>query len=330
MIKKRYMHLSEEIINQNPDMWSYNASSLSARLDIVNIETPKLGKKAALKAIEEWGQPKSKITHLVFCTSTSLHMPCADYQLAKILGLETTIKRVMLCLQGCFAGGTALRIAKDLAENNAGARVLIICSEITTITFCEPLETQLDCLVGQALFGDGAAAVIVGSDPDTLIERPLFQLISANQTFIPDTEDGVQGHVREMGLLISLAHQVPHMVSDNIEKCMVEAFGPIGISDWNLLFYIVHPGGRAILDQIEAKLNLKEEKLKMSRHVLSEYGNIVSSCVFFVMDEMRKKSIKEEKSTTGDGLEWGVLFGLGPGLTVETVVLRSIPTSKIT
>ncbi|RVW58540.1 Chalcone synthase [Vitis vinifera] len=209
MIKKRYMHLSEKIIKENPNI----GASLDARQDIANVEVPKLGKIAAVNAIGEWGQPKSRITHLVFCTTTSLHMPGADYQLAKILGLEPKVKRVMLYLQGCFGGGTVLRMAKDLAENNVGARVLVVCSEIITTTF----------------------------------------------------------------------------------------------------------RGRAILDQIEAKLSLEKEKLEVSRHVLREYGNIVSSCVFFVMDEMRKKSFKEEKATTGEGLEWGVLLGFGPGLTVETL-----------
>ncbi|KAI3976000.1 hypothetical protein MKX01_016683 [Papaver californicum] len=52
-----------------------------------------------------------------------------------------------------------------------------------------------------------------------------------------------------------------------------------------------------------------------------------SACVLFILDEMRKKSLEEGKSTTGDGLEWGVLFGFGPSLTVETVVLHSVPTT---
>ena len=319
MIKKRYMHLSEKIIKENPNI----GASLDARQDIANVEVPKLGKIAAVNAIGEWGQPKSRITHLVFCTTTSLHMPGADYQLAKILGLEPKVKQVMLYLQGCFGGGTALRLAKDLAENNVGARVLVVCSEIITTTFRKPSEIEVGILVGQALFGDGAAALIVGSDPDTLIERPLFQLISADQMFIPDSVNAVEGHVCEMGLVVNLAKNVPNLIFEYIEKCMVEAFGPLGINDWNSLFFIVHPGGRAILDQIEAKLSLKKEKLEVSRHVLREYGNIVSSCVFFVMDEMRKRSFKEEKATTGEGLEWGVLLGFGPGLTVETVVLRS-------
>ena len=37
----------------------------------------------------------------------------------------------------------------------------------------------------------------------------------------------------------------------------------------------------------------------------------------YVLDEMRKWSKNEGKSTTGEGLEWGVLVGFGPGLSME-------------
>jgi chalcone synthase len=100
-----------------------------------------------------------------------------------------------------------------------------------------------------------------------------------------------------------------------------------GISDWNSIFWVAHPGGPAILDQVEAKLQLEKEKMRATRHILSEYGNMSSACVLFILDEMRKRSAKEGKATTGEGLEWGVLFGFGPGLTVETVVLHSVPIS---
>ncbi|RVW74792.1 Stilbene synthase 4 [Vitis vinifera] len=285
----------------------------------------KFNRISALKALKEWGQPKSKITHLVFCTTSGVEMPGADYKLANLLGLETSVRRVMLYHQGCYAGGTVLRTAKDLAENNAGARVLVVCSEITVVTFRGPSETALDSLVGQALFGDGSAAVIVGSDPDLSIERPLFQLVSAAQTFIPNTQGAIAGNLREVGLTFHLWPNVPTLISENIEKCLTQAFDPIGISDWNSLFWIAHPGGPAILDAVEAKLSLDKQKLKATRHVLSEYGNMSSACVLFIMDEMRKKSLKEQKTTTGEGLDWGVLFGFGPGLTIETVVLHSIP-----
>jgi chalcone synthase len=104
----------------------------------------------------------------------------------------------------------------------------------------------------------------------------------------------------------------------------VEAFTPLSISDWNSIFWIAHPGGPAILDQVEEKLGLLPEKLRASRHVLSEYGNMSSACVLFILDEMRMRSAADGLKTVREGLEWGVLFGFGPGLTVETVVLHCL------
>ncbi|KAJ4888082.1 Chalcone synthase [Raphanus sativus] len=326
MIRKRYMHLTEEFLKDNPNVCAFIAPSLDVRQDILVTEVPKLGKEAAVKAIKEWGQPKSKITHLVFCTTSGVDMPGADYQLIKLLGLSPSVKRVMMYHQGCFAGGTVLRLAKDIAENNRGSRVLIVCSEITVVTFRGPSETHLDSLVGQSLFGDGAAALIVGSDPDTIVgEKPIFEMVSAAQTILPDSEGAIEGHLKEVGLTFHLLKTVPALISNNIEKCLQEAFKPLGISDWNSLFWIAHPGGPAILDNVEIKLGLKAEKMKATRHVLSEYGNMSSACVFFILDEMRRKAAEDGAVTTGEGLEWGVLFGFGPGLTVETVVLHSVP-----
>ncbi|KAK1422130.1 hypothetical protein QVD17_25031 [Tagetes erecta] len=329
MIKKRFMVLTEEFLKENPNMCEYMSPSLNARQDLLVRAIPKLGEEAAIKAIEEWGPPISKITHLIFCTTSGIDMPGSDFQLTKLLGLSPSVTRIMMYQQGCAAGSTALRLAKDLAENNKGSRVLIVCSESMATMFRGPNENHIDSLVGQALFGDGAAAIIVGSDPDLLIEHPLFEIVSASQTIIPDTEKAVNVHLREEGLTFHLHKDVPKLISENIENILKHALSPLGLSDWNSLFWIVHPGGRAVLEQVELKLNLDEQKLRASKHVLSEYGNLIGACGLFVIDEMRNKSLEDGKSTTGEGLDWGVLFGFGPGLTIETVVLHSKPTTKI-
>ncbi|KAL0376887.1 UNVERIFIED_CONTAM: Chalcone synthase [Sesamum calycinum] len=251
-IKKRYTYITEEMLKENPNICDFMAPSLDARQDIVVTEVPKLGKEAAEKAIAEWGQPKSKITHLIFCTTS---------------------------------GGAVLRMAKDLAENNAGARVLVICSETTTMAFRGPSEGHLDNLVGNVLFSDGAAAVIVGSDPTVGVEQPLFQLVSAAQTIVPDSGGDLSGIVREAGLIVNLSPDVPSKISENVEKSLSEAFEPLG---------------------------LKPVKLWSSRHVLSEYGNMASASVFFALDEMRKLSAKQGLKSTGEGLDWGeCCFRLG-------------------
>ncbi|KAK9725629.1 hypothetical protein RND81_05G158400 [Saponaria officinalis] len=325
-IRKRHMFITEEFIKKHPNIVDHNASSLDIRQDVLQIEVPKLAKEAALNAIQDWGQPKSKITHIVFTTMSGAVMPGYDYQLAKLLDLDPNVQKFMLYLQGCYAGGTVLRLAKDIAENNKGARVLIVCIELTVAGFHGPTETNIGSMVGRALFTDGASAAIVGADPDCSVgEQPLFELVRTSQTIVPNTDWVVGGQLGQGGLTIVLAKEIPGLIANNIEKPLVEALAPLGITDWNSVFWVVHPGGPAILDQVEAKLGLNKDKFCSSRYVLSEFGNMSGATVLFVLDEMRKKSFREGKCSSGEGLEYGVLIGIGPGITIETVVLRSFP-----
>ncbi|KAL5725058.1 chalcone synthase [Ranunculus cassubicifolius] len=199
-IKTRYLHITESLLKENPSLCDYKAASLNARQDILVAEIPDLGKEAATKAITQWGQPKSKITHLVFCSTAGVYAPGADFHLIKHLGLNPSVKRYMMYQQGCFGGGTTLRVAKDLAENNRNARVLVVCCEITVSTFHGPSDTHLDNLIGQAIFGDGAGAVIVRVDPIVGVEKALFEVIFADQTIIPNSDGAIKLHSREEGL----------------------------------------------------------------------------------------------------------------------------------
>ncbi|MED6208712.1 Chitin synthase, class 3, partial [Stylosanthes scabra] len=286
MIKTRHMYLTEDTLKENPNICTYKAPSLDAREDMMIAEVPRLGKEAATKAIQEWGQPKSKITHLIFCTISGVSLPGVDYQCVILLDLHPGVKRYMMYHQGCFGSSAMLRLGKDLAENNKGARVLIVCSEITAITFRGPNKTNMESLVGQALFGDGAAVIIVGSDPEPKVEKPLFELVWTSQKMVPNSHFAIGGHLREVGLIFYLHKSIPDIISQNINDTLSEAFDPL-------------------------------EKMKVSREVLGDNGNMSSVCVFFILDRMRKKLVEEGLQTTGEGLEWGVLLGFGPGLTLK-------------
>ncbi|KAJ0034339.1 hypothetical protein Pint_25334 [Pistacia integerrima] len=189
----------------------------------------------------------------------------------------------------------AIRIAKDLAENNKGAHILIVVSEVTLAGMHDPSETNIDVLVCHSLFGDGSSALIVDADPVASVEKPIFELVSIAPVLVHDSFEAICGAIRE------------------------------GISNWSSIFWAAHLGGLAILDQIQAKLSLEPEKLYATRHVLGEYGNMSSVTVLFVLDEMRKKPTKDGLKTTGEGLEWAVLlFGFGLGLTNEMLVIHSV------
>eukprot|EP00268_Persea_americana_P060768 TRINITY_DN7614_c0_g1_i1.p1 TRINITY_DN7614_c0_g1~~TRINITY_DN7614_c0_g1_i1.p1 ORF type:complete len:391 (+),score=59.33 TRINITY_DN7614_c0_g1_i1:313-1485(+) len=323
-IRKRHKYLTEDILKENPNLCAFMAPSFDTRQEMLAMEVPKLGMEAASKAINEWARPKSSITHLIFCTSSAISIPGADYHLTTLLHLNPSIQRHMLYYQAFSAGGAALRLAKDLAENNKGARVLVVCSEISAISFRGPSDEHLHGLTAEALFGDGAAAMIIGSDPILTIEKPIYQIVRASQRIVPQSDGAAIGLLREVGLTYHLYKDIPGLVEGCIEECLVEVFEELGICDWNELFWVAHPGLPAILDRVEVRLGLESGKLRASRHVLREFGNVSSATLVFVLEEMRRWSREEGCKTTGEGLEWGVLFGFGPGFTIETVVLRSV------
>ncbi|KAL2630827.1 hypothetical protein R1flu_015513 [Riccia fluitans] len=324
-INKRYFHCTEEILKANPAMCTYKDPSLNVRQDIAIREVPRLAEKAAIQALAEWGQSRDEITHVVFATTSGVNMPGADLTLTRLLGLNPMVKRTMLYQQGCFGGATVLRVAKDLAENNKGARVLTVVSELTCVTFRAPNEEHLDNLVGSAIFGDGAACLIIGSDPVPQVERPHFEIHWSGETILPESDGAIEGRLTEAGLIFHLLKDVPGLISRNTLPIFTKAAEVAGSPGWNNLFWCVHPGGRAILDEVERTLSLKPEKMRATRDVLYDYGNMSGASVLFVLDQMRKLSAEQNSTTTGQGCDWGLVVGFGPGLTVEVSVLKAVP-----
>jgi chalcone synthase len=247
-----------------------------------------------------------------------VNMPGADLAIAKLLNLQPTVRRVMMYQTGCFAGATALRVAKDLAENNKGARVLAVCAEVTAVTYRAPSEDHVDGLIGSALFGDGAAVFVVGSD----------EILWAGETFLPGTQEIITGKLTEAGLFLKASIEVPKLISGNIGAFLGEVKRSAGlVPEWNEMFWAVHPGGPAILSKIEEKLALGKEKMQGSRDVLREFGNMSCASVMFALDQIRRRSLKMGAATLGEGCEFGFLIGFGPGLTLEVLVLRAAACS---
>lgn len=281
---------------------------------------PKLAHEAAVQAIAEWGRPASEITHLVVATLTGVAIPGADVMLTKSLGLRPDVNRVMLYMLGCYAGVTALRVAKDLAENNPSSRILICCSELAAPTFRAPNEKFPYDLVGTALFGDGASGVIVGAQPQPRIERPLYEIEWVGEVLAPDSEKIIEGTLKLEGLQFYLDRTLPSLVSKHVGAfCRTALDNAPAKPDFNDIFWAVHSGGPAILNAVEEALQLNPEKLAASRHILKHYGNISASTVLFVLDELRRADSPADNQT---GCEWGIAVAFGPGVTIEGALLK--------
>nr|CAB3480430.1 unnamed protein product [Digitaria exilis] len=289
------MYTSDEWLRSNPSVMSLGSPSFAVRQELSDEGVPRLGAEAALNAINDWGKQACHVTHLVMCTTASGCMPGADFEVAKLLGLPLSTKRFMLYQVGCHGGGLVLRLAKDLAENNPGARVLVVCSEVVALGLRAPSGDLMGNLVGQALFGDAAGAVIVGADP-TSDEQCLFEMVWASQDILPGSEDAVVGKLREEGLVYNLHRDLPRHIECNIERLVTAALEQAGaaasvVNDWNEgVFWVMHAGGRDILDRVERTLGLRNDKLAASREVMKYHGNTMGSCVMFALGEMRRRS----------------------------------------
>lgn len=274
-----------------------------------------LAARACRAALDDAGREAGEVDHLIVSTITPDHVtPGLGPEIAQAIGAQSC---AAMDLNAACAGFVhALDLACALIESGRSRVVLICAAEaLSRLTDVEDRGTAV-------LFGDGAGAVVVGADPAAPAERPLFEIVSAAQTVIPDSEGVITMHLTKGGYGGNIStRQVPVLIGDHIERCLTDAFAPLGVgAGWNDLFWDVHPGSSAILDQVDAVLKLKPEKLAASRRVLSEYGNMFGVTVIFVLDELRRRMTNGEEE--GAPAEWGVMVAFGPGLTVETMVLH--------
>lgn len=310
--------MSKEILDKYPELATEGSPTIKQRLDIANPAVVEMALEASLACIKEWGRPADNITHIVYVSSSEIRLPGGDLYLASKLGLRNDVGRVMLYFLGCYGGVTGLRVAKDIAENNPGSRVLLTTSETTILGFRPPNKARPYDLVGAALFGDGAAAVIIGTNP-VVQESPFMELNYAVQQFLPNTQNVIDGRLTEEGINFKLGRDLPQKIEENIEEFCKKLMEKANLKEFNELFWAVHPGGPAILNRLESTLKLNSDKLECSRRALMDYGNVSSNTIFYVMENMREELMKRSGSE-----EWGLGLAFGPGITFEGILLRSL------
>ncbi|KAJ1288351.1 hypothetical protein BS78_02G083000 [Paspalum vaginatum] len=336
-VKTRYVVMSDEILKNYPELAQEGLPTMKQRLDISNKAVTQMATEASLSCVRSWGGALSSITHLVYVSSSEARFPGGDLHLARALGLSPDVRRVMLAFTGCSGGVAGLRVAKGLAESCPGARVLLATSETTIVGFRPPSPDRPYDLVGVALFGDGAGAAVIGTDPAPA-ERPLFELHSALQRFLPDTEKTIDGRLTEEGIKFQLGRELPHIIEAHVEdfcKKLIgerDGAGGAGLS-YDDLFWAVHPGGPAILTKMEGRLGLGADKLSASRCALRDFGNASSNTIVYVLENMVEDTRRRKllaAAEDGEECEWGLILAFGPGITFEGILARNLQATNAT
>jgi len=271
------------------------------RLEWYAREAGPLAARAAAAAIEEAGVDPNGFAHLTTVSCTGFAAPGVDADLVEALGLPPGLQRTHSGFVGCHGALTGLRTARALAES--GGRALMVAVELCSLHFQYPWS--FDNLVANALFADGAAAVVVepGDGPRT---------IAACGSFVfPDSREAMTWSVTDHGFTLTLSPRVPTLIGTMLRPWVEEFLGTHGRTLEEVRSFAVHPGGPKILDGVEAALSLPSGTLDPSREVLAEYGNMSSPTVLMILERMLGR----------DAPLPCLALAFGPGLTVEAALI---------
>lgn len=268
-----------------------------------------LGSEAAGSALAQAGLAASDIDLFVTVSCTGVMIPSLDAYLINSMGFRADVKRLPITELGCAAGAAALGRAADYLRAFPDANVLLLSVELPTLTFQRDDASPAN-LISCALFGDGAAAAVLTGRPG----RGL-QVTGTHSHLIPGSLDAMGFDLKGSGFHIVLSRSVPQLIRDEISGVTREFLRRHGLSHSDLRFFLLHPGGQKLLAYIEEEMGLCEEQTLASWTVLSEYGNLSSATVLFVMKEFLS-------GTPPQSGELGLLAAFGPGFSMEMCLLR--------
>jgi predicted naringenin-chalcone synthase len=123
--------------------------------------------------------------------------------------------------------------------------------------------------------------------------------------------------IGNLGFEMKLSSDLPRAISAQAVPAAREILRARGLSPEKIRHWVLHPGGRSILDALQKGLGLSHEQMTPSRAILSCYGNMSSASIMFVMKEML------DKTTIVSG-ENVCAIGFGPGLSMEVALFTGI------
>lgn len=251
------------------------------------------------------------VDFLAVCTCTGYVCPDIGSRLIGHMPFRRNVQRAAITGLGCAGAIPTLQRAVDFVCANPGRRALMLAVEICSA--CYYVDDTLETIIGNAICSDGAAAFLLGTSGRTAVRYPK---IIDFETFL-DT-----AHIEEVGLKrregklrIVLGIAIQHVAARMVESALGALLRRHGLSQSQIRFWVVHPGGRKVIDNIQKHFGMTDSQLRFSRMVLRNYGNMSSPTVMFVLDEV----VRTGDPQRGD---WGVMIALGPGMAAETALLR--------
>jgi len=254
----------------------------------------------------------NEITHLITVSCTGMYAPGVDIEIAHTLHLNSSTKRTAINFMGCYGVFNAIKVADAICRSEHGASVLIVSVELCTIHFQKNMD--IDNILSNSIFSDGAAAVLVQSTPK---QKKYFTLESFHNDLLPQTSKEMAWHIGDHGFDIVLSTYVPDLIQAGIKKFIDNSLNRYNATLSDIDLYAIHPGGIKILEACEKALNISRDSNKYAYHILRNYGNMSSATILFVLKAIWDDINNQNHKNT--------IFScaFGPGLTLEAMILKA-------
>jgi len=269
-----------------------------------------LGERAVLGALDRARLSARDIDFFISASCTGFMIPSVDAILAHRLGMSARLGRLPITQHGCAGGAVALRQAHDHLLAHPGQRVLVLAVEVPSVTF-QANDYSSENIVSASLFGDGAAAAVLESDGADEDAR----IVGCDSRMFPDSADLMGFDLRDTGLKIVLSKRVPEEIRVHAPPAIHDFLERMGAGLGAISHFLLHPGGRKIIEGFERAFGLGPGGLAVTRSVLARHGNLSSATVLFVLDDV----LRERRAAPGD---LGLMVAFGPGFGCESLLLR--------
>ncbi|WP_100400729.1 type III polyketide synthase [Bacillus sp. FJAT-44742] len=308
-----------QIENRNlvkPLEWFTGDHSFQERNDIYIKEAVSLGSKAVACCLKENDLTANQIDAIIYVSSSGLATPSIEARIMNMLKFSAHTKRIPLWGLGCAGGAAGISRAHEYCLAYPGARVLVLCVELCSLTF-QREDTTKSNLIGTSLFSDGVACALIEGDQietNEKKEKAYPNTKAVQSTLMRDSEDVMGWDVKDNGLNVIFSRDIPSIIESWLKPNVEEFLLTISKTIEEISYFVAHPGGKKVLTAYEKAMSFTEAKTEDSRKVLAHYGNMSSPTVLYVLKEtMNKQPVAGEE---------GLLTALGPGFSSELVWLE--------
>jgi alkylresorcinol/alkylpyrone synthase len=272
------------------------------------------GVDVSRRALEASGLSPADIDLAVSVSCTGFMIPAVDAHVANALSLGPRLARLPITESGCAGGVVGLARAADFLEARPDRAALVLALEFSSLTF-QRWDRSPANVVSTAIFGDGGAAAVLVGPRHPRAADALVRLRDAESTFFPGTTHLMGFELRNRGLQIVLDKGLAAFVRRQIVPAVEGFLGPRGLTRSDIRRFVLHPGGRRVIEVMAERLGLGPEDVAPTEAVLAEHGNMSSVTVLFVLDEILRRA-RPAPGTLG------LLGAFGPGFAAELALLE--------